>query len=98
MAAKIIKLSKKVEPTGCIIERIPLAICREILNADGNNFSDEEIIIARDFLYQMAELNHLCFINYKQALTETRIIVIDKYLNNETQSNSIPASKHRRAS
>jgi hypothetical protein len=98
MAAKIIKLSKKVEPTGCIIERIPLAICREILNAAGNNFSDEEIIIARDFLYQMAELNHLCFINYKQALNETKIIEIDKYLNNETQSNSIPASKHRRAS
>jgi hypothetical protein len=98
MAAKIIKLSKKVEPTGCIIERIPLAICREILNAAGNNFSDEEIIIARDFLYQMAELNHLCFINYKQALTETKIIVIDKYIDNETKSNIISSSEYGRAS
>ncbi len=98
MAAKFIKLSKKVEPTGCIVEKIPLAICREILNADGNNFSDEEIIIARDFLYQMAEINHLCFINYKQTITETKIIEIDKYLNNETQSNLIPSSKYGRAS
>jgi hypothetical protein len=98
MAAKIIKFSKKVEPTGCLIERIPLAICREILNADGNNFSDEEVIIARDFLYQMAELNHLCFINYKQAITETKIKEIDKYLNNETQSNIISSSEYGRAS
>jgi hypothetical protein len=98
MAAKVIKLNKKIEPTGCIIEKIPLAICRGILNADGNNFSDEEIIIARDFLYQMAEINHLCFINYKQAITETKIIEIDKYINNETKSNPIFTSEYGRAS
>jgi hypothetical protein len=98
MAAKIIKLNKKVEPTGCIIEKIPLAICREILNADGNNFSDEEIIIARDFLYQMAEINHLCFTSYKQVLTETKIIEIDKYINNETKSNPISTGEYGRAS
>ena len=38
------------------IEKLPLAKCREILNAGENNYSDEEVLIIRDFLYQLVAI------------------------------------------
>ena len=32
---------------------IPLKLCKEILNKDSKKYSDEEIELIRDFLYQM---------------------------------------------
>jgi hypothetical protein len=35
-------------------ERLPLAKCREILNSDEQKYTDEEVLIIRDYLYQLA--------------------------------------------
>lgn len=37
-------------------EKLPLAKCREILNTGEKQHSDEEIIIIRDYLYQLAAI------------------------------------------
>ena len=34
--------------------RLSIARCREILNTNGQNYTDEEIIAIRDFLYAFA--------------------------------------------
>jgi hypothetical protein len=36
-------------------EKISLAECRRILNRDNNFYTDEEILIIRDWLYQLAD-------------------------------------------
>ncbi len=36
--------------------RIPLEECKKTLNVDGDEFTDEEIIMIRDWLYHMADI------------------------------------------
>jgi hypothetical protein len=36
-------------------EKISLAECRRILNAEGNKYTDDEIKLIRDWFYQFAE-------------------------------------------
>ncbi len=38
-------------------DRIPLEKCKRILNADGHNYSDEEVLLIRDFLYPLAQVD-----------------------------------------
>lgn len=37
-------------------KRLSLTTCKKILNKDGLNYTDEEIILIRDWLYHMAEI------------------------------------------
>ena len=37
-------------------ERLSLTVCKKILNKNGNNYSDEEIIGIRNWLYFMSEI------------------------------------------
>lgn len=56
--------------------RISLEKCREILNKGEKQYTDEEIIIMRDWLYQMAELtlNFLTEVGQEKILNLKRKI------------------------
>ena len=104
MAAKVISINKRVQPTGCIVEKFSLVECKKILNGDGIEYTDEEeVIMVRDFLHQLAEINYLYYLEWKQKQNETKIIDINENANNEerndeTQSDIVCSSEYRRAS
>ena len=103
MAAKVISINKRIQPTGCIVENFSLVECKKILNADGIEYNDEEVIIVRDFLHQLAEINYLYYLEWKQKQNETKIIDINENTSNEerndeTQSDIVCSSEYRRAS
>ena len=60
-------------------KKLSIAHCRKVLSKDGSIYSDEEIVIIRDFLYQMAWLDYNIYINQK---------------NNEKERNSIHKGVH----
>lgn len=39
-------------------KQFPLSKCKKILNKGGNNYSDENIIAIRDYLFHLAEINY----------------------------------------
>lgn len=48
-------------------EKLSLGFCKKILNQNGNEYSDEEILLIRDYLYQLAEIEAR---NFNQWRTE----------------------------
>lgn len=42
-------------------EKLSLAHCKNILNRNGKNYTDAEVILIRDFLYAMATIDYLFF-------------------------------------
>ena len=64
---------------------LPIAKCREILNSDEVKYSDEELIIVRDYLYRLAAIVS------EQLETENelaKVISLTEHKNNEyAQSN-----------
>lgn len=74
-------------------EKLSLEHCKKVLNQDGLNFTDEEVILIRDYLYAMAEIDFLYFTEeVLKKETETK-----NQNNNETKSHSLHQSKYRRA-
>lgn len=96
MSAKVISLNKKPAPSGCIVEKLSLAECKEILNKEGIIYTDEEIIVVRDFIHQLAEINYLYYLEWKQQQNETKIIDINASNEHETQSHTLHPGEYRR--
>ncbi len=47
----------KDDPEPTIVDgKVSLEDCRRTLNVDGDNFTDEQIIMIRDWLYHMADI------------------------------------------
>ena len=55
--------------------RLDLDICKRMINVGENSYSDREILIIRDFLYQLAEIECRYF---KQWQTEQRDLLMSK--------------------
>lgn len=73
-------------------EKLSLEHCRKVLNRDGLNYTDEEVILVRDYLYAMAEIDYLYFT--EEILKKENLI----QNNNEEGSDSLHPSEYRRAS
>jgi hypothetical protein len=82
MKAKIHPLKNQPET-----DRLDLATCKAILNANGNNYTDEEILRIRDYLYQLAEIQ--CS-HFKQWQAEESDNVIPINRNTDETEKSIP--------
>lgn len=82
MKAKIHPLKNQTET-----DRLDLAACKEILNANGNNYTDEEILRIRDYLYQLAEIQ--CR-HFKQWQTEQSDNVVPINTTTDETEESIP--------
>ena len=44
-------------------KKLSIAHCQKVLSKDGSTYSDEEVLVIRDFLYQMAWLDYNIYIN-----------------------------------
>ena len=91
MKTKIISLKAKPEEN----TKLDLDTCKRILNAGESEYSDQEIIRIRDYLYQLAEIECRYF---KQWQTEQNDNVIPINANNNERKESIPLypGEHRR--
>ena len=92
MKTKIISLKAKPEEN----TKLDLDTCKRILNAGENEYSDQEIIRIRDYLYLLAEIECRYF---KQWQTEQNDNVIPINANHNERKESIPLypGEHRRA-
>ena len=98
--AKVVRISKRLVPTGSIVEKFSLVECKKILNVDGAKYTDEEVILINDFLHQFAEINYLYYLEWKQNQvieeTATTIIQLKTNTDDKTQSNSLCESEYGR--
>ena len=44
-------------------KQFSLSKCKKILNKGGNNYSDEDIIAIRDYLFHLAEINYRIWVH-----------------------------------
>lgn len=76
-------------------DRLSLAQCREILHAEEMGYSDQEVLLIRDFLYSLAVVDY----NYheRQAKRKADIIKLstDEH-HNATKGDPVFSRKYRR--
>lgn len=82
MKAKILPLKKPVENG-----QIDHETCKQILNTDDKQYSDEEIIRIRDYLYQLAEIECRYFRQWQEEQINN---VIPINANKHERKESIP--------
>ena len=78
-------------------EKLSLAFCKNVLNQSGNNYSDEEILRIRNYLYQLAELEARKF-NQWQTEQTAKIIELNSDNYEAAKSHSLHPGEYRRAS
>ena len=83
MKTKVIPFKKQADTN----VQLDLETCKRILNVEENEYSDEEIIRIRDYLYQLAEIECRYF---KQWQAEQNDNVIPINANNNERKESIP--------
>lgn len=49
-------------------DRIPLTACKQVLNAEGGLYSDEEILQIRDMLYALADIDYNYYLEHKNEV------------------------------
>jgi len=62
-------------------EKFSLSKCKEILNRNGKNYTDEEILTIRDWLYNVAEFT----LTFLEGKSKEEIFEIQKLLNNRKE-------------
>ena len=77
-------------------DRIPIAKCKKILNVDGFNYTDEEVLLIRDFLYSLAVVDY--YVNEKMSQEEKLKEQKNNDYDDSQESNYIFPSEYRRAS
>lgn len=73
-------------------EKLSLEHCQKVLNQDGLNYTDEEVILIRDYLYAMAEIDYLYFT--EEVLKKKTLI--QNQTSDETESDSLHSGEYRR--
>jgi hypothetical protein len=74
---------------------ISIEKCREVMKKNGIEYTDEELLILRDFLYRLLEISNSHWERIKEK--EAKIFEINQP-DHEKKSIPLCASKHRRAS
>lgn len=74
-------------------EKLSLEHCKKVLNRDGLSFTNEEVIIIRDFFYALATIDYLF---YKEHLSKN--FINQNHNNYEQDSDSLHSGEYRRAS
>ena len=90
MTANIYPLKNQAE-TG----RLDLATCKEILNVNGNEYTDEEICRIRDYLYQLVEIQCRHFKQW-QAEQFDNVIPINTHKDETEESIPLYPGEYRR--
>lgn len=90
---------KKIElPVKDIYEkRIPISTCKNILRAKENGYSDEDVLLIRDFLYSLAIADYyITERRIKRKLRENELNTVN--YDDTEKGNSLLQSEYRRAS
>ncbi len=67
-------------------ERLALVKCKEILNIGEQQYSDEEVLIIRDYLYQLAAIaSEQLDIDELQNEQQAKVISLNVYKNNNNE-------------
>jgi hypothetical protein len=90
MKAKIHPLKKPVES-----EEFDVETCKQILNVNGNQYTDEEIIRIRDYLYQLVEIQCRHFRQW-QAEQNDNVISINTHRDETKESTPLYLGEYRR--
>jgi hypothetical protein len=90
MKAKIHPLKKPVES-----EEFDVETCKQILNVNGNQYTDEEIIRIRDYLYQLVEIQCRHFRQW-QAEQNDNVISINTNRDETKESTPLYPGEYRR--
>jgi hypothetical protein len=56
------------------VEKISIAECKRILNKEGKNYTDEEILKIRDWLYRISEIT----ITFLESKSQEEILELKK--------------------
>jgi hypothetical protein len=51
-------------------EKISLSRCKSVLESDGSEYTNEEVLEIREFLYMLAELDYQVYLKQKQRELE----------------------------
>lgn len=94
MKGKVIPISSKEKFTS----RTPLAKSRELLEADELGYTDEEVIIIRDFVHCLAKVIHDYYMRCAKGQHQSKIININTSENATEKSDHLCESEYRRAS
>lgn len=76
-------------------KKLHLEISRKILNQNGNDCSDQQIIRIRDYLYLLTEIECRYF-NESQATQADNVISINTQQHEAEESISLHPGEHRR--
>lgn len=74
---------------------LSLEASKAILNQHGITYTDEEILIIREFMYRVAEITAAYYQRLKE--NDSKIITLTQNNQDETQSIPIRSGKYRRA-
>lgn len=98
-AKKHLKASalKEADSANISITRPMLSIeaSKAILNQHGTTYTDEEIVIIREFIYRVAEITNAYYLRLKDK--DSTIITLNQTDRDETKSVSICSGEYRRA-
>jgi hypothetical protein len=74
---------------------LSLDMSKSILNRHGITYTDEEILIIREFMYRVAEITSAYYQRLKE--NESKVITLTQTDKDETKSIPIRSSEYRRA-
>ena len=92
MKGKVVRLSGKNKYS----EQVSLEECRKLFNVKENGYTDEELIMMRDFLYVFSRMYYDFYI--RTFRDELKVIQLNSSKHDTEKSNSICTSEYRRAS
>ena len=75
-------------------EKLSLAFCKKILNENGNDYTDEQVLRIRDYLYKLAEIECRYFKQWKSE-QESKIVPINRDYET-TESYPLHSGEYRR--
>ena len=93
MKAKILSIQKSKDVP---IEGVTVEQCRQLFKAAEHGYSDEELILMRDFLFKLAKIYYEFY--RTTWMQKAKVISLTNQPYGTEKSHHICAGKHRRAS
>jgi hypothetical protein len=87
-----------INPKEKFTSRTSLAKCREILEADKLGYTDEEVIMIRDFVHCLAKMIHDYYLRCVNSKQDGKVININTFDHDKKESDYLCTGEHRRAS
>jgi len=91
MKEKVISIESRINSN----QKLNLDACKQLINVNGNSYTDEEVLKIRGYLYQLAEIECRYFKEW-QATNNDNVISINNNYDNSEKSIPLYPGEHRR--